>query len=377
MASDNRVLWIVFAVLIALIAIPYALWRVKESRRPVLDGVRIVTATADDPVFRTGPRRVPPGTEVRIAAAVSLRRGRGDATWLAPVGQLVVDGEPVEHDNRPDWPDADRQLRVFWFTVENAFLGGDLTAEEAPKLLEQRTFLAPEMGRELLASRVPEQHNDDQINLGDDIFPVAGGTVRLYVRVELTNIGAPVALQSVTSRGAEAVNDPDFPTLLIAAAFPEPVDATAGELFRLPGFEPRPTDGGSADAVTEAARGVPFSELVTDRFVVSSQTFASVALTGRVGLDLDAVDVLGTVDLTGAAPTRARRPLRWGDDVRPGDLIDDRGQIVVLLADEDGDGELGGADRVACCWRRPAAVTTLEQMIRDDATTARLLRHGG
>ncbi|MGD8441651.1 MAG: hypothetical protein PVG53_14055 [Holophagae bacterium] len=377
MASDNRVLWVVFAVLIALIAVWYALWRAKESRRPVLDGVRIVTATADDPVFRTGSRRVPPDTEVRIAAALRLRRGSGDPTWLAPVDELVVDGTPVEHDNRSDWPDADRQLRVFWFTVENAFLGGDLTADKVPKLLEQRTFLAPEMGRELLASRVPEQHNDDQISLGDELVPVAGGTVRLYVRVEITNTGAPVALQSVASRGPDGVNDPDFPTLRLAATFPDPVDATVGELFRLPGFEPTPTDGGSADAVTEAARGVPFSQLVEDRFVVSSRTFASVALTGRVGLDLDALDDLGAIDLAAAVPTRSRRPLRWGDDVRSGDLIDDRGQLIVLLADDDGDGELGRADRVATCWRRPAAVTTLDQSIREDAATARLLRHGG
>ncbi len=377
MASDNRLLWIVFAVLVALIAVPYALWRAAEARRPALVTVRIVTATDTDPVFRTGIRRVAPGAEVRIAAALQLRRGDDESSWLAPVDELVVDGEPVAHVASADWPDPDRALRVFWFTVENAFLGGDLTADKAAKLLDQRTFLAPEMGRGLLAERLPEQHNDDQINLGDVVFPVSGGTVRLYVRVELAEPRDPVALQSVTSRGAEAAGDSGFSTLLIAEAFPAPVSPRLGELFRLPGFEPIADDGGTPDEVTMAALGSPFSALVADRFVVSSRTFASVALTGDVGLDPGALDDLGEIDLGAASPTRRGRLLGWGDDVRPGDVIDDRGHLIVLLADQDGDGELGRGDRVAHCWRRPAVVTTLEQAIRDDASVARLFRHGG
>ena len=74
MASESRLLWIIFAVLVALIVVPLALWQLGEARRPILEEVRIVTATNDDPVFRSGLRRVPPDTELQIAAAVRFRR---------------------------------------------------------------------------------------------------------------------------------------------------------------------------------------------------------------------------------------------------------------------------------------------------------------
>ena len=377
MASDNRLLWIVFAVLVALIALPLALWRLGEARRPVLEEVRIVTATGDDPVFRTGVRQVPPGVGVEIAAALRLSLAGGSEQWLAPVAQLEIDGAPVAHLERADWPEDDRELRVFWFTVESAFLGGELEPAEAARLLEQRTYLAPEMGRGLLAAALPEQHNDDQINLGDDLEEAAGGTVRLYARVEIAErADAVVPAQSAASRGPEAVDAHDFPTLHLAAAFPAPVRPVVGELFRLPGFEPRPAPDGDWNLVTTQGLGATFTELVEDRFVASSETFAAVALTGSAELEPDALDALGAVAFNTEPPERSGRALRWGDDVRPGDVLIDRGQWIVLLAD-DGDGLLDRGDRVATCWRRPPMVTTLGTALRDDAVAADLARHGG
>lgn len=377
MASDNRLLWIVFAVLVALIAVPLALWRLGEARRPVLEEVRIVTATGDDPVFRTGVRQVPPGVGVEIAAALRLTLADGSEQWLAPVAELEIDGERVGHVERADWPEDDRELRVFWFTVESSFLGGDLEPGEAARLLEQRTYLAPEMGRGLLAAAVPEQHNDDQINLGDDLEEVAGGTVRLYARVEVAErADAVVPAQSAASRGPEAAAAPDYPTLHLGAAFPAPVRAVVGELFRLPGFEPRPAPDGDWNLVAVDGLGSTFSELVERRFVASSATFAAVALAGSAELAPGALDALGEVALNTDPPERSGRALRWGDHVRPGDVLTDRGQWIVLLAD-DGDGLLDRGDRVATCWRRPPMVTVLELALREDAVVAELARHGG
>jgi len=175
MATESRLPWIIFVILVALIVVPLAVWRIGEARRPVLREVRIVTATDADPVFREGLRRAAAGEEVRIAAALHLEKAGGSDLWIAPVDQLVIDGAPVEHLVSGEWPEEDRILRVFWFTIEGSYLGGDLTEENAGKLLGQRSYLAPEMGRGLLAKALPEVHNDDQINLGDDLFPVAGG----------------------------------------------------------------------------------------------------------------------------------------------------------------------------------------------------------
>jgi len=376
MASESRLLWIIFAVLVALIVVPLALWQLGEARRPILEEVRIVTATNDDPVFRPGLRRAPPDAELQIAAAVRFRRADGSDLWLAPVERLEIDGAPVEHTIGGDWPEDDRVLRVFWFTVEGSYLGGDLTVENAEKLLGLRNYLAPEMGRGLLAKRVPEQHNDDQINLGVEVFPVAGGAIRLYVKVEVAEKADAIASeQAVSSYGIDAVDDDGFATILMESAFPDPVSPVLGELFLLPGFEPPLPPTGLSNDITLGARGLSFAELVERRFVASSQTFASVALTGGLGMDPDALESLGRIVLDTDRPLRDGRPLKWGADVAPGDLIEDRSQFIVLLAD-DGDGVLGPTDQVTVCWRRPPVVTTLDQAIRDDAVEAELLRHG-
>ena len=376
MASESRLLWIIFAVLVALIVVPMAVWRVGEARRPILEEVLIVTATDDDPVFRPGRRRVPPATGLQIAAAVRIRQAGGSDLWLAPVENLEIDGVSLDHVNGREWPEEDRVLRVFWFTVEGSYLGGDLTADNAEKLLGLRTYLAPEMGRDLLAKAVPEQHNDDQINLGDWALPVAGGTIRLYAKVEVAEkVDALASEQAVTSHGLDAVDDEDFATIFIAAGFPDPIFPALGELFRLPGFQPPPASTDSSNPTAIGARGLSFVELVEQRFATSSLTFASMALTGGLGMDRDALAPLGRLVLNADQPLREGRPLSWDAEVAPGDLIEDRGQFIVLLAD-DGDGVLGLTDRVTVCWRRPPVVTTLDQAIRDDAVEAELLRHG-
>ncbi len=83
-----------------------------------------------------------------------------------------------------------------------------------------------------------------------------------------------------------------------------------------------------------------FLELVDRRFVVSSLTFASVALTGGTEMDPETSKARPDRPSNDDRLLRAGRPLEWGDDLRPGDLLEDRGQYIVLLAD-DGDGMLG------------------------------------
>jgi len=376
MASESRLIWIIFAVLVAIIVIPLGLWQLGESRRPVLEEVRIATASADDPVFRTGARSVSSADGLQIVAAMGVRGPDGTLVWMAPVEELVIDGTPVEHLESGEWPEDDRVLRVFWFTVESGYLGGDLTMENVAKMLGQRSYLAPEMGRGLRAKAVPEQHNDDQINLGDDNLEISGGTIRLYAKVEVAEKADALASeQSAASAGAGAAFDEDFTTIRIGEVFPDPISPTVGELFRLPGFEPEEVEGSNWNDLTMASYGASFTELVERRFVVSSSTLASVALTGGLGLSADDFTDLGQVEVGGEEPLQAGRRLLWGEDILPGDCLVDRGQTIVLLAD-DGDSVLGRSDRVMLCWRRPAAVTILDQAIREDAVSLELVRHG-
>ena len=110
MSSDAKRLAAVFAVLVGLIAAPFLIDAVREKRRPVPVDVRVVTATAADPVFSSGDRRLAPGEAVEIALALQVRQlGRGER-WLAPVERLRIDGGEVEHETSDGWPDADRAL---------------------------------------------------------------------------------------------------------------------------------------------------------------------------------------------------------------------------------------------------------------------------
>ncbi len=376
MASDSKLPLAIFAALVALIAIPFLIDHVRELRRPILLEARVVTATATDPVFRDGRRRISAVESVEAALALRVGRRDSEGRWHAPVARLAIDGREVEHVESDRWPEAGRSVRAFWFSVESGNLGGALDAETAGERLQYRTFLAPEMGRGLRAERLPEFHNDDHIGQSQPSAAGAAGTVRFYVRVEVVEAEGDLRpLQALTTAGVDALLDAEFPTVSRAADLGDAVDATVGELFGLPGFEPRGQDG-DWNSVTVAAFGLPFTELVERRIVVSSRTLAAVAVAGRPDVADDAFTDLGTVRVTEENVDRAGRSLKWGTEVVPGDILVDGDHWRVLLAD-DGNGDLDPADSVLHCWGRPPERTTLWGSLETGELTAEHLRYGG
>lgn len=374
MASDSRLPLLIFAALVALIAIPFLVDHLRDLRRPVLLEVRVVTATDSDPLFRTGRRRVVAGEAIDIALALRIGRAGTEGKWLAPVGRLAIDGQEIEHHMSDSWPEENEKVRVFWFSVESANLGGSLNSENAGERLQYRTFLAPEMGRGLRALQLPETHNDDHIGKQSTTAPGGAGTFRIYARVEIVESEKDVRpLQAMTSLGVEAIFDDGFATVLRPADLGDSIHREVGELFGLPGFEPRPEDG-EWDEVTVQSFGRSFTDLVADRFVVSSRTLAAVAITGQPAIDDDHLTDLGTLSVTTDQVLRRGRTLRWEDDVRPGDLLVDGDHWRVLLAD-DGNGELDPADSVLHCWGRPPERTTLFASLESESATAELRRY--
>jgi hypothetical protein len=319
----------------------------------------VVTATEDDPVLRTGRRRVAAGVGVEVALALRLSRpGRTDQ-WLAPGARLVIDGEDTPHLEADEWPDEGRSLRVFWFTVESGFVGGDLSAANAGDRLRYRSFFAPEMGRRLRAVRLPENHNDDYLGELAGGLPADAGTLRVYARVELVEAVDDLRpLQSVSTLDPALILEPWFPTLLRGADLAPGVRSEVGELFGLPGFEPEGETRDQREEVTVAAFGRRFSELVEERLVASSWTFAAVAALGRAGAEPAELVDLGEIVVDGERVLRGGRPLAWRTDVLPGDLLVANRHWLVLLGD-NGDGVLDLADAVLHCWRRPPERTTL------------------
>ena len=374
MASDSRLPIIIFLALVALIATPFIVSNLHESRRPVLLEARVVTATSMDPVFRDGRRQVAAGDAAVAALALRLEYNGGETQWLAPVVELVLDGELVEHLETADWPEDDRVVRVFWFTVESTNLGGELTADTVYRL-RYRSFLAPEMGRGLLAERLPDAHNNDHLGQGEATAPAVTGTLRLYARVEVVEEAKDLRpLQSAQALDADRIFDQTFPTILRAADLGEGVHDVVGELFLLPGFEPTGSSPKEWDRITLPVIGAGFTDLVDERLVVSSWTLAAVAVSGRADLDPSALTSLGAVKVSAGGLLRSGRPLRWQEDVRPGDLLTDGRHWIILLRDQ-GDGLLDPADTVLHSWGRPPVITTLMTAMREGVSEVELLRH--
>jgi hypothetical protein len=358
MERDTRRFLLIMLVLALAVAAPLAYRAVRDELRPSLVEIRVVTATAGDPVLRDGPRRFAADESVDIALALRVERPLRGSSWLAPGERLELGGEAVPCESVDRWPEEDRSLRVFWFTVECPYLGGGLDATSAARRLQYRTYLAPELGRGIRAAGLPEAHHDDDFS-GPGGRLEGGGTLRLYARAEV--VGEADQLRPFSfaaSPGPDRVGDPLFPALHRALPPTPGIRSAAGELLLLPGFEPEGDDPAARDQVTVAALGRPFPELVRQRLVTSSWTFAAVALTGDPGLDPAALADLGPVELEGPEPQRRGRPLAWGQEVLPGDLLASGRHYLVLVGD-DGDGRLGLADPVLHCWRRPAEASTV------------------
>jgi hypothetical protein len=116
------------------------------------------------------------------------------------------------------------------------------------------------------------------------------------------------------------------------------------------------------------------TELVTRRVLATSRTFAAELVTGSPDLPEEALQLVATVRFAGDEVTERGRPLRWGQDLVAGDLLEDgSGHWLVAVAD-DGDGLADGGDTVAHCWRSPPALTALALAV-DAPAELRLRRH--
>jgi len=373
MERDTRRFLLILLVLAAAVTAPLAYRAMRDRLRPALVEIRVVTATAAEPVFRDGPRHFAADEAVDVALALRLVRPLGPSGWVVPGGRLELGGEAVPCEDAERWPEEDRSLRVFWFTVECPFLGGELDSASAARRLRFRTYLAPEMGRGLRAERLPEAHHDDDFS-GPGGTLDGGGTLRLYARAEVVGDAAQVRPDSsAASLGPDLIDDPGFPALHRSLPPTSGLRSEVGELLLLPGFEPEGDDHTARDRVTLAALGRPFTELVRRRLVASSWTFAAVALAGDPGLDPSDLADLGPLELRGPELRRRGAPLVWGEGVQPGDLLSSGRQFLVLLGD-DGDGRLGLSDPVLHCWRRPAEASTVGGALDPGTGALTLLR---
>jgi len=349
--ADTTRWLLIFVALLAMIAVPFWLWKRHEALRPTLSEVRVVAATSGDPVFREGPRVVAAEERVQLAVAMRLTYRDGSSTWISAADRLVLDGQSTDHVVTSRWPEEDREARVFWFTLEAPVVGGRIGPDTLEEKLRYRTFLAPELGNHWLVDGDPEHHADDLVNIGSPAIAVNAGTYRPYVRVEIHSPTRHEDRQAETSLGPSDLDNPRMVRISRQLPVEIGLEPAAGELFRLPGLEPEP--GFEAELL----------ELATRRVAASSWTLAAAATTGRVA------GKVGELDEVWRSPwplggSGAAAPPRWGLRIRRGDLLRQGSHWLVAVSD-DGDGVLSDRDRVLHSWGRPAALMPLNTALGD------------
>jgi hypothetical protein len=173
MGSDTRLPAVILAVLVLALAIPLVVHLNREANRYRLVEVRLVSATSADPTFREGARTLTSDERVELAVALRIEQPGERPLWMSPAPNLDLDGTLIAHAANAEWPERDRFLRVFWFTIESSLLGGDIGPETVEDRLRHRTFIAPELGNGLTTSGPFESHADDEITLAEDVQSVA------------------------------------------------------------------------------------------------------------------------------------------------------------------------------------------------------------
>jgi hypothetical protein len=157
----------------------------------------------------------------------------------------------------------------------------------------------------------------------------------------------PIA--TVTTTEPSRFAEPLFPTVHRRTDIGPGIDPSAGEMFRLPGFEIEGKD--AADWVLPVV-DMTVADATRRRLMMSSWTFAAVAVSGRPSISPPDLSRLGPLTASGERLRLDGGPARWGREVQPGDLISDGEHWVVLVGD-DGNGDLDPVDPVVHCWRAP------------------------
>ena len=317
-------------------------------------------------------RVFPADSRVEAGAVVAFRRGEGPTRWISPFPQVVSQGERLEVSPLDRWPDVGGALRATWYTVEPSLFGWDeVTAADAGSRLEYRDFLAEEMGSGLRAEIPWKSSNAGFLSAPLAGHQVSGGTLRFRVRVGAYE--RPLDLlprDAVSSPGAADVFTALVPAATRAVPLPEGVHPDLSRVFRLGCFS-------FAEGVWPGGGEgwpLPLSPLeMSRRFLITTpESLALLAAGGSVDQDpwveRVPVSVHGTLWLTGVP----QRPLRWGEDLLPGDSLRVGRRYLVLIGD-DGDGVLSLADQVALGWMELPRLMPLGLVLPPRETTGEVL----
>jgi hypothetical protein len=358
--------------LIAALATAVGWWNWKQSRLPRLVSVRVVLQASGESVASNRMRLLPAGSTVEAAAVVSFRAGSGPERRVCGLSPVELDGVRVAVEPLADWPKGVSCLRAAWYTVEPSLFGWTgVGPGDARERLAYRDFLAPELGRGLVAEVPLVAHDDDFLSaeLAGNRLPA--GVLRVKVRVSsYRGSDELVPKESVASPGAQEILTARVPGFAVELRPLPGVAPGVARLLRLGCFTFAPgvwPDGGPGWPLAATP-----SQLVARGLIVTPQALAAAAAGGdplhwpwrresRLQVRGDAL--LGP----------ERLPLRWGKEVTPGDAVRSQDRFYALVAD-DGDGVLSLGDRVLFAWKQPAYFASLADALGSVPPALELLR---
>ena len=387
MSSEQKIFWIIVAVLVVVVAAVLFTPSLEEYAAPHPEAAWVAIQPQGADAATLGPVALPAGTPFTLHAVLEAKSRGGDTVYYTEAPALVRDGERVPAESVRRW-ERRGQVKVLWFTIEGSQPVLDLApGETAAERFKPLAFLRDDWP---FAWSVPghlESANDDSFASPASNVERPFGTQRFQVRLEIVGQGDEgdelVPKTSFASWGADRLReDADrFPTVTESLPGPAgPASAVFGlTQVRLPKDE-GPPDGVSAAELDALARGELRQELV--ELTRQRLAFATLPVLREV-LDAAGADA-------GALPWRyvsVDGTARWGDAVHPGDLLRSGQRVVVLYADAapgqagetkpaPGDGVLDGDD-LAFDFAFGAVVRPLSAVFEDGGGQVEWVPLGG
>ena len=287
------------------------------------------------------------GTAFTLHAVLEAVDRQGERLYYTGAPALVVGGERVPAERLRRW-DRREEAKILWFTVEGE--RPYLSVESADDL---RAVTFGELFRAdwPQAWSVPgdlEPHHDDHIERAAPQEDRPFGTQRFHARVELFDPANPtLPQQRFKSPGAAEVRSGgDGEVATGVASLP----GVAGPPSRVFGLTQVEAPAGAADGLAAAVERLARDEIAFSTPTVLRETARAAGLPGVEALSWRPATLAGS--------------LRWGADVRQGDLLRAGDRFAVLHRDAGAAGALDGED-LALAFDHGAAVVPLSAVFPD------------
>ena len=270
-----------------------------------------------------GRTELPAGERVRLYAILQAVDRDGAVVYFSEAEAITLDGAEVDPASIRSW-EGRRLVKNLWSTVEGSAPYTEIDTVENLRRFRVESFSHPEWGNGWVAEATVRARRDDALEL-EQAERLSFGTQHYQVWVELfDDEAALVPGERYKSAGPEQL-------LADPASFPAVEMHLEGALdlpsrkFGLSFLQPTPE--APAEVRETIARW-------SDQEIASSRLILLRALLDRAGVSLDDVPWTRIELATGVS---------WGQQVRPGDLLQVGDRWVVLYQD-DGDGELDPED---------------------------------